>query len=51
MIDLYKYHYGLLAPIMNETITKIFAKYSFPICRVTLLPILKTKKYSTDGSS
>ena len=48
MVKLYKYHYDYLSPIMNETFTKFFIEYDFPICRVTLLPNFKTKKYGKD---
>ena len=48
MVKLYKYHDAFLGPIMNGTFTKMFVKYNFPICRVTLSANLKTIKYSTD---
>ena len=41
-------NYDYLSRIMNETFTKIFVEYDFPICSVTLLPNLKTKKYGKD---
>ena len=47
-VKLYKYHYNFLGPIMNGTFTKIFVKYNFPICRVTLLANLKSTKYRAD---
>ena len=49
MIEFYKYHYGLSAPIMEVVFTKRLLKYNLRNCRVTLLPNLKTKKYDTDA--
>ena len=48
MIELYKYLYGLSAPIMKEVFTKRLLKYNRRNCRVTLLPNPKTKKYGTN---
>ena len=47
MVEFYKYHYGLSAPIMKEVFTKRLLNYNLRNCRVTLLPNPKTKKYST----
>ena len=48
MIELYKYLYGLSAPIMKEVLTKRLLMYNLRNCRATLLPNPKTKKYGTD---
>ena len=48
MIELYKYLYGLSAPIMKEVFTKKILKYNLRNCRQTLLQNPKTKKYGTD---
>ena len=47
MIEFYKYLYGLPAPIMKEAFTSRALNCNLRSCRVTLSPILKTKKYGT----
>ena len=47
MIEFYKYHHGLSAPIM-KVFTKRIHKYNLRNCRLTLLPHPKTKKHGTD---
>ena len=48
MIELYKYLYGLLDPIMKEVFTKQILKYNLRSWRVTHSPNPKTKKYGTN---